>query len=130
MSKSIQSFREMSYALFIDLTDAIGSVSVDVNTGNIVFYEGAGDDRYHGAMVRPGSFHGFALNLTESDEWEVLMRFGDQNTHVLGVTNAPDEATRWLRKAADIIRTHAGSATAAGAQNATVARRDLALAQA
>ncbi|MDP1592585.1 MAG: hypothetical protein Q8M07_32785 [Prosthecobacter sp.] len=104
MSKAIQSFWENSDAFFIDLVGTKASVYVDKETGDIVFFEGNGDDRYHGAMISPESFHGFALNLTEADEWEVLLKFGEGNSHSLGVTDSAEEATRWLRLAAAIIR--------------------------
>lgn len=102
--KTIQSFREKDYALLLDLTDAPASVAVNKSNGEILLFEGNGDDRYHGAMIDAGSFHGFALDLTEQDEWAVVLKFGDGNPHSLGVTSTPEEATCWLRKAAEVIR--------------------------
>ncbi|MFN0074855.1 MAG: hypothetical protein ACKVY0_00090 [Prosthecobacter sp.] len=104
MSKTIESFRETTEALFIDLIDSFASVTVDTDTGDMLLFEGAGNDRFHGMLIAPGFFRGFALNLTEADDWEVLLRFGEGKSHSLGVTTSAEEATRWLRKAAEIIR--------------------------
>jgi hypothetical protein len=102
--KIIQCFREKDYAFFIDLADAPASVSVNKSNGEMLLFEGDGEDRYHGALIGPESFHGFALDLTEQDEWAVLLKFSGGPPHELGVTSAPEEATRWLRGAAEVIR--------------------------
>ncbi len=119
MSKRIRSFKTTERAMFINLEDRDSSVCVDFAEGNILLFEGTGPDCYHGAMVSPEDFRGFALNLTERDEWEVMLRFGDI-THVLGVTESVEEATRWLRKAAEIIRSKMPTAKTASEQTQEV----------
>ncbi len=104
MSKTIQGFREKDYGMFIDLTDAMSSVSIDRKTGNLVLQEGAGSDRFNGALITPDFCHGFTLSATPDGRWVVAVRFGDQKSHILGTTDDAAGALQWLKKAWDVIR--------------------------
>ncbi len=106
MNKTIQGFREKDYGLFIDLTDAMSSVSVDRKTGNLVLQEGAGPDRFNGALITSDFCHGFTLSATHEGNWVVALRFGDQKSHVLGITDNEAGALQWLKKAWDVIRSN------------------------
>ncbi|MCF7789363.1 MAG: hypothetical protein K9N47_24790 [Prosthecobacter sp.] len=104
MSKTIQGFREKDYGMFIDLTDAMSSVSVDRKTGNLVLQEGAGQDRFNGALITPDFCHGFTLSAIPEGIWVVTLRYGDHKSHVLGSTDDEAGALQWLKKAWDVIR--------------------------
>jgi hypothetical protein len=104
MNKTIQGFREKSYGLFIDLADAMSSVSVDRKTGNLLLHEGTGQGRFHGAMISPDFFRGFTLSTTQQGAWEIALQFGEHESHALGVTTDEEGAMQWLRKAWDVIR--------------------------
>jgi hypothetical protein len=106
MSKTIQGFREKDYGMFIDLTDAMSSVSVDRKTGNLVLQEGAGQDRFNGALITSDFCHGFTLSATPEGTWVIALRFGDQKSHVLGTTDNEAGALQWLKKAWDVIRSN------------------------
>jgi hypothetical protein len=106
MSKTIQRFREKDYGMFIDLTDAMSSVSIDRKTGNLVLQEGAGSDRFNGALITPDFCHGFTLSATPDGRWVVAVRFGDQKSHILGTTDDEAGALQWLKKAWDVIRSN------------------------
>ena len=104
MSKTIQGFREKDYGLFIDLTDAMSSVSVDRKTGNLVLREGAGPDRFNGALITSDFCQGFTLSSTPEGIWVIALRFGEHKSHVLGTTDDEAGALQWLKKAWDVIR--------------------------
>jgi len=106
MSKTIQGFREKDYGMFIDLTDAMSSVSVDRKTGNLVLNEGAGQDRFNGALITSDFCHGFTLSAAPEGTWVMALRFGNQKSHVLGTTDDEAGAMQWLKKAWDVIRSH------------------------
>lgn len=106
MSKTIQSFREKDYGMFIDLTDAAASVSLDRKTGNLVLQEGAGQDRFNGAMITSDFCHGFTLSTNPEGGWVVARRYGDHKSHVLGSTDDEAGALQWLKKAWDVIRSN------------------------
>ena len=63
--KIIKAFRREDYGLFIDLVDKTSSVCVDTETGDILFNEGDGDDRYHGAAISAKSFREFKISDEE-----------------------------------------------------------------
>lgn len=90
--------------MFIDLTDAMGSVSVDRKTGNLLLQEGAGQDRFNGALITSDFCHGFTLSTISKGEWAVALQFGDNKSHVLGVTEDEAGALQWLQKAWNVIR--------------------------
>ena len=106
MNKTIQGFREKDYGMFIDLTDAMGSVSVDRKTGNLVLQEGAGQDRFNDALITPNFCQGFSLGAAPEGNWVVALRFGDHKSHVLGTTDDEAGALQWLKKAWDVIRSN------------------------
>ena len=106
MSKTIQGFREKDYGMFIDLTDALSSVSIDRKTGNLVLQEGAGQDRFNGALITSDFCHGFTLSATSGGTWGGALRFGDQKSHILGTTDDEFGAMQWLKNAWDVIRSH------------------------
>ncbi|WP_395753260.1 hypothetical protein [Prosthecobacter sp.] len=106
MNKTIQGFREKDYGMFIDLTDAMSSVTVDRKTGNLVLQEGAGQDRFNGALITSDFCHGFTLSSAPGGNWLVALRFGDNKSHVLGATNDEAGALQWLKKAWDVIRSN------------------------
>ena len=106
MSKTIQGFRERDYGMFIDLTDAMSSVSIDRKTGNLVLQEGAGSDRFNGALITPDFCHGFTLSAIPEGFWLVTLRYGDHKSHVMGTTDDEAGAMQWLKKAWDVIRSN------------------------
>jgi hypothetical protein len=106
MSKTIQGFREKDYGLFIDLTDAMSSVSIDRKSGNLVLQEGAGHDRFNGALITSDFCHGFTLTTTTEGTWVVALQYGDHQSHVLGATGDEVGALQWLKRAWDIIRSN------------------------
>lgn len=92
--------------MFIDLTDATASVSLDRKTGNLLLQEGAGKDRFNGAMITSDFCHGFTLSANPEGGWVVALRFGDHKSHVLGCTDDEAAALQWLKKAWDVIRSN------------------------
>ena len=92
--------------MFIDLTDAMGSVSVDRKTGNLVLQEGAGQDRFNDALITPNFCQGFSLGAAPEGNWVVALRFGDHKSHVLGTTDDEAGALQWLKKTWDVIRSN------------------------
>jgi len=90
--------------MFIDLTNAMSSVSVDRKTGNLVLNEGEGQDCFNDALITPNFCQGFSLSATPEGNWVVALRFGDHKSHVLGTTDDEAGALQWLQKAWDVIR--------------------------
>ena len=100
--KVIKAFRKEKYGLFIDLEDKTASVCVDIETGDILFDEGEGDDRYCGAAISAKYFKEFKISEELGDKSKLIIYFGN-NFHVLGNLNNVDEAKEWIKEATKII---------------------------
>ena len=117
-NKPIESFREEEYGLFIDLGAPRGHIGVDRATGDILLDEGAGADRYHGAVIRAASFRGFTLSKVDGKHCKVRLEHGRNGNHELGLTGDFKSASRWIRLASRLIRSKQkeGAAGAASEQ--------------
>ena len=93
--KIIKEFRKEDYGLFIDLVDKTSSVCVDTETGDILFNEGDGKDRYHGAAISAKSFRGFKIS-DESEKKPELVLYFLNNSHVIGCINDIETAKEWI----------------------------------
>ena len=99
MTKQIKQFRTESYGLFIDLEDTEASIGVNLNTGEILFDEGIGEDRYDGMALSPASFRGLRLEPSdEQDVWQVVLQYGKEKTHTLGITQDRSAALDWMNQ--------------------------------
>lgn len=104
MKKTIQAFRETGRGLFIDLTDVSVSVGIDRTNGNVLLFEGDGNDRYHGAMISSDECRDLALEKDAADGWNVVLHFGEDNSHSFGNTTDESAALDWIDKAWAVIR--------------------------
>ena len=102
--KIIQDFREKEDAMFIDLMDARGAICIDKNSGNILFNEGPGEDRYEGMASRASAFKKFLVSaIGKEGGGKVSLCFAGQ-THFLGYTTNFKLAWDWTHKAAALLR--------------------------
>lgn len=106
MTKSISSFREEDYGLFIDLGSSDGRIGVDRSTGDILLDEGRGADRYHGAAIGASSFRRFELRPIRNGSCELILHFGESGVHGLGETHDAQAAKQWVLNATRLIRAH------------------------
>lgn len=102
--KVIRSFRKEDNGWFLDLKDADASVAVDATTGDILLNEGAGEDRYNGAAISRSGFYKFRLNDLPGSEYQLVLKFGLTDSHVLGVTGDKEGAKTWIREATSAIK--------------------------
>ena len=100
--KIIKAFRREDYGLFIDLVDKTSSVCVDTETGDILFNEGDGDDRYHGAAISAKSFREFKIS-DESEKKPKLILYFLNKSHIIGYVNDVETAKEWVLEASRII---------------------------
>ncbi len=104
MNRSIKAFRYKDYAIFMDLHEDGGKITVGVEDGNILLFEGAGG--LNGVCVPPSDFGGFRLDHQNSGAWNVVLEFTDGETHLLGRTSDMEAAKTWVSKAAELVSKH------------------------
>jgi len=96
--KTIVSFKEKKYALFIDLQDQFSSLAIDKSTGCILLNEGIGKGRVPRGIVRPESVNEFSVT-GES----IMLSFMDGQEHLVGQTHDLVHAKRWVIRANNVI---------------------------
>jgi len=106
MSKVIKQFRREAYGFFIDLEDTPASVAVNSGTGEIMLDEGSGDDRFHGAAISSEAFQDMSLRHVSDGRFQVVLSFGNNKNHVLGMTEDKATASSWIDDVIEAIRSH------------------------
>ena len=103
-NKDIKRFRDEDYGLFIDTEDQDASIGIDPMSGDILLNEGYGECHYNGAAISQKSFNYFNLENLGRNKYAVILYFGKNKKHVLGVTEDREAANKWIEKATSIIR--------------------------
>ena len=106
--KKIKSFHCTEDTYYLDLEDAKASIVVNPSNGQILLDEGLGDKRFNGAFLRPESINHLFLSKDESIDngFNLVLNFGNNKFHFLGMTNEPEKAEEWIQKVTDIISKH------------------------
>ena len=101
--KRIKAFRTENYGCFVDLEDIDASIAIDPQTGDILLNEGQGDDCFHGAMISRQSIIGLSLEQVSEAEFQVILKYGKDRTHSLGVTSQKAQADVWIQYVSSIL---------------------------
>ena len=117
--KRIKAFRTENYGCFVDLEDIDASLAIDPQTGDILLNEGQGDDRFHGAAILRESIIGLSLEQVSEAEFQVILKYGKERTHSLGVTSQKAQADVWIQDVS-LIMASATVSHAAGVASAVI----------
>ena len=120
MKKEIANFRNESYGLFIDLAEGYGRIGVDRQSGDILLDEGDGPNHFHGAVIEAEAFCGFDLQESEPGQLKIVLRYGNSDSHLLGLTGDIEAAQTWTTEATKIIRAHRPGLTSADTKKQVV----------
>jgi hypothetical protein len=102
--KTIVNFRDEPHGFFVDLEGG-GKIGINRRTGEILLREGRGEDRFDGAVLSPEAFGSFAIRRCgNSEQWELILRFGRRKAHNLGRFSDFQNAEAWVNAATRAIR--------------------------